>query len=521
MLQVVWFKRDLRLTDHVPLVRAARAGEVLPLYVFEPELMIAADYSKQHFEFIKECLLQLQASFNRLNLALSIAHAPMLQVLEKLKKLAGSFELLSHEETGNFLSYERDRAVLRWCRNNHVNWQQFPSNAVVRRLPTRNVWSAKWAETMAEEVLVAPTQINGCHPSFIEDCWPDRGMSSAYQRLTTLGDDHEARQQGGETQGYKELESFLEGRGAQYKRAMSSPLTAQSACSRLSPYLAFGVLSIRQVVHELAQARDYWRGIAPINVPSGLLASLTSFESRLHWHCHFIQKLESQPQMEFENVHRAYNGMRSENCDATRLQAWCFGQTGYPMIDACMRMLRHTGWINFRMRAMLVSFSSYQLWQHWREPALHLARQFLDYEPGIHYPQVQMQSGTTGINTIRMYNPVKQARDHDPNGEFVRRWIPELGRLPTEHLFEPWLTPPLVQVEAGCVIGRDYPEPIIDLQVASRFARDTVWGARQSGEFQREARQIVEQHASRNPRREGLRKKTKLPETTPQFDLFN
>jgi deoxyribodipyrimidine photo-lyase len=525
MLQVVWFKRDLRVTDHLPLVRAARVGSVLPLYVFEPELMDAADYSRQHFEFVKECLLSLQSDLNNLNIALSVEHAPMLQVLNKLKKLAGTFELLSHEETGNFLSYERDRAVLRWCRSNGVNWQQVPNNAVVRRLATRNIWSAKWVETMTETVLDAPAKINACNPEFIANCWPDRMMSNSFQRLITLDDDHSARQLGGRELGTNALASFLNGRGAQYKRAMSSPLTAHSACSRLSPYLAYGVLSIRQVVHELAVARDYWRSLDPMKVPSGLLASLTSFESRLHWHCHFIQKLESQPQMEFENVHRAYNGMRPENCDLTRLQTWCLGQTGYPMIDACMRMLRHTGWINFRMRAMLVSFSSYQLWQHWREPALHLARQFLDYEPGIHYPQVQMQSGTTGINTIRMYNPVKQARDHDPNGEFVRRWIPELGRLPSEHLFEPWLAPPMLQLEAGCVIGRDYPEPIVDLQVASRFARDTVWGARQSGEFQREAREIVEQHASRNPRREGMIRKSKRPKTevnvdTDQFDLF-
>jgi deoxyribodipyrimidine photo-lyase len=316
------------------------------------------------------------------------------------------------------------------------------------------------------------------------------------------------------------MESFFEGRGAQYKRAMSSPLSAQLACSRVSPYLAYGVVSIRQVVNELAQAREYWRGLNVAQVPSGMLASMTSFESRLHWHCHFIQKLESQPSIEFTNIHRAYDGMRSENYDADRLRAWSQGETGFPMIDACMRMLVRTGWINFRMRAMLTSFASYQLWLHWREPALHLARQFLDYEPGIHYPQIQMQSGTTGINTIRMYNPVKQARDHDPNGEFVRRWIPELRRLPKEHLFEPWETPPMIQIEAGCVIGRDYPQPIVDLDAASRFARDTVWGARKGAEFRSEANVIIEKHASRNSRREGAPRKAKPPEITPQFDLF-
>jgi deoxyribodipyrimidine photo-lyase len=526
MLQVVWFKRDLRHTDHWPLVRAAQAGPVLPLYVFEPDMMASPDYSKQHFLFAKECLLSLQSSLRTIYIELSVEHCSMQEVLQKIKRHAGDFVLLSHEETGNFLSYERDKSVARWCRENSIEWVQFANNGVVRCLPTRNVWSALWLKTMSESVLPAPKQIQLCDRQLIAENWPDRISSDSFNRLQEMADDHADRQLGGLVEARSLLDSFLGGRGAQYKRAMSSPASSQSACSRISPYLSYGVLSIRQVTEELTKARTYWRGLNELQVPTGLLASLTSFESRLHWHCHFIQKLESQPSMEFENVHRAYDGMRSEHYDVTRLEAWSKGETGYPMIDACMRMLRHTGWINFRMRAMLISFSSYQLWLHWRQPALHLARQFLDYEPGIHYPQIQMQSGTTGINTIRMYNPVKQARDHDSDGVFVRRWIPELCRLPTQYLFEPWLTPPLVQIEAGCVIGRNYPEPIVDLQTASRFARDTVWGARQGQAFKQEAKNIIEQHASRNPNREGLARKPKraapkqVSTATNQIDLF-
>ena len=138
---------------------------------------------------------------------------------------------------------------------------------------------------------------------------------------------------------------------------------------------------------------------------------VSSFESRLHWHCHFIQKLEDQPAIEFSDFHPFIRGIRA--LDVERLTAWSEGRTGVPFVDACMRALQAHGWINFRMRAMLMSFASYNLWLPWRDSGLHLARQFVDYEPGIHWSQCQMQSGSTSINTIRIYNPIKQGMDHD------------------------------------------------------------------------------------------------------------
>ena len=101
-----------------------------------------------------------------------------------------------------------------------------------------------------------------------------------------------------------------------------------------------------------------------------------------------MQKLEDEPEIEFRNFNRAYDGLREDEFNDEYFEAWCHGRTGYPMVDACMRALHQTGWINFRMRAMLVSFASYHLWLHWRQPALYLARLFLDYEPGIHYSQI-------------------------------------------------------------------------------------------------------------------------------------
>ena len=166
---------------------------------------------------------------------------------------------------------------------------------------------------------------------------------------------------------------------------------------------------------------------------------------------------------------------------AKYFEAWKSGMTGYPMVDACMRALTATGWLNFRMRAMVMSFASYHLWLHWRKPALHLANLFTDYEPGIHYSQVQMQSGTTGINSIRIYNPIKQGVDHDPDGVFIRRWIPELRDCS--------LYPYAVQAASQM---NGYPMPIVDEKTVRKYAADKLYGLRKNNTAHKEtAKKIV------------------------------
>lgn len=213
-----------------------------------------------------------------------------------------------------------------------------------------------------------------------------------------------------------------------------------------------------------------------------------------------MQKLEDEPELEFQNLCRAYDGLRENDFSDERFQAWCNGQTGHPMIDACMRYLHQHRWINFRMRAMLVSFASYDLWLHWRKPAEFLAKHFLDFEPGIHYPQVQMQSGVTGINTIRIYSPEKQGKDQDPHGRFVRKYLPELEHLPDTFLWNPWKMSLDEQTRYRCRLGKDYPLPIVDHAQAIRQSKDKIYAIRNSSEAQALATQVAVKHASRKRR---------------------
>ncbi|MEM0909023.1 MAG: FAD-binding domain-containing protein [Pseudomonadota bacterium] len=480
-MQIVWFKRDLRVEDHRPLADAARAGAVLPLYIIEPDLWRAPDASARHYEFITECLQALRADLHQLGQPLVVRVGRVVDVLQEIHDTHAVAALWSHEETGNALTYARDKNVAAWCRENGIDWHEIQNHGVERRLKSRNGWADRWRKHMREPVARPPALA----PVDLE-----AGLIPTAFELGLEADPCPHRQIGGRAQGLERLETFLAERGETYRQAMSSPLSGETACSRLSPHLAWGTLSMREIVQATWARQQALKAAAP---PSKLWrGAMSSFSGRLHWHCHFIQKLEDEPRIEFENFHRGYDGMRPAAPDQTRLAAWANGETGLPFVDACMRSLSATGWLNFRMRAMVMATASYHLWLDWRAPGEVLARFFTDYEPGIHWSQVQMQSGTTGINTVRIYNPVKQGYDQDPTGEFTRRWVPELAHLDQKHIHEPWKAP-----DAHNVIGTRYPERVVDHLEAAKTARQKVWAVRRGPAYRSEATTIQEKHGSR------------------------
>lgn len=501
-MNVVWFKRDLRCYDHEPLEQAVESGEpVLCLFVFEPIITQADTFDDLHRRFIVDCLRDLHQGLAALGLSLQIRHGNMLDVLEAIEAQLGTISTLrSHEETGEMVTYVRDRAVSGWCRRNNVTWVQVPQNGVIRGPYSRDGWSRRWQQRMSTSRIHVPALSHEAqaHLSTPEDLGGLVGLEQLPAGRSDV-------QRGGTQAAKTLLGSFLTDRGVDYRKAMSSPVSGWSACSRLSPHIAWGTLSIRDIYQ---RARERQRELREDkNRDPRWLQSLSSFQGRLRWHCHFMQKLEDEPELEFENMCRIYDGIREDDFKPSLFDAWCAGQTGYPMVDACMRALHQHGWINFRMRAMLVSFASYHLWLDWRPTSRYLARHFLDYEPGIHYPQFQMQSGVTGINAVRIYSPAKQLTDHDPSGDFVRRYVPELANVPTEYLAEPHKMTRDEQLKAGCRIGATYPKPLVDHKTAVAAAKRRIYRQRSGKEASEERRAVYERHGSRRRPSRGTKPK--------------
>ena len=435
-------------------------------------------YSQRHWDFIKQSLEDINIRLSQFNTKVLTIQTDIITAFNKLQSQYKVSRVFSHQETGILVTFNRDKSFKRFCKNNLIDWRENINNGIYRGLQNREQWVDKWEDFMNKPLCEF-------HPKAeqflnLEDI---EILEQQFQTVSLTTSKSSIFQKGGTSTGLKYLESFLDTRYKNYMFSISKPLDARKSCSRLSPYLAWGNLSVRQV----------FKSSLALNVSASNKKQLEAFLSRLKWQAHFIQKFEMEHTMETESINKGYHKLKKDISKKYQ-EAWKTGNTGVPLVDACMRCLNETGYLNFRMRALVVSFFTHNLWQPWQEASKHLSQQFLDFEPGIHFPQLQMQAGETGINTLRIYNPIKNGLEHDPDAQFIKKSVPELKDLDTPFAHEPYLMTEMEQRFYNLTLGVDYPYPIVDVQESRKKASSTLWNLQKNSMVKTESDRILKKH---------------------------
>jgi deoxyribodipyrimidine photo-lyase len=464
---------------------------LVALYIHEPQAVVCPHSHGRHFKFIADCLQDLSPQLSHFRIRTVIAEADAVEVFSELVSL-GLKSVFSHEETGLLWTYTRDNSLQKVFKSGEITWHQAPTNGVVRRLASRDHWKSIYDDRMSQREISQPKNILSSHNLITLDAaglsygkfnWQPWGRSD----LILTSDWNKQQQSGGEGMALATLkgfhgESLLKNR---YLSSLSNPIRAAQFGSRLSPYLAFGCISSKQVLAFLKNTQISSKDVS-------------AFRSRLAWRCHFIQKLEDFPSLEQIEVNAQYKDLRPE-MSSEDFDRWHNGMTGVPFVDACLRSVHTTGFLNFRMRAMLMSFATHALWRDWRRPACDLAQAFLDFEPGIHYAQVQMQAAVTGNNAIRVYSPLKQGLENDPKALFIKKWVHELKDSEAQ------------QIHSLQNLPNNYPKPMIDLSASLAYAKQILYAKIKDPEVRNSAKFVQEKLGSRSIPVKFNRKKPQKP----------
>jgi len=500
---IYWLKRDFRLLDNPALTAALKENEeVVPVFIMEPSFVAAPETSAFHIHAVTDALKGFRKKIQKTGGDVVVIMDEVIPTLTTLLQKYPFQKIYAHEEIGIERTFARDRMVRAWCKQHKIAFKEYQQTGVFRRMGSRNNRHAIWKDFYTTPFLPVPENLEKCT---VPAKWKSLKLNKRQIltpklvncELTTT--QKKQVQPVSETDAEKTLQSFLFERALGYSKAISSPLTAFTKGSRLSVHLAWGTITGRTVYQKTWKRIEKLKEMKLAGDPGAgkFSSSLRAFSSRLHWRDHFTQRLETEPNMEFQALNPAYRHLDYDN-NPRFLDAWINGKTGYPMVDACIRCLQDTGFVNFRMRAMLTSFACHTLKINWKLIDHPMARLYTDYEPGIHLSQLQMQAGVVGINTVRVYSPTKQIADQDPDTIFIKQWVPELRAFSPEEILG----------HRDEILG-DYPAQLVDWKISSSEMRQRIYAIRRTENYRAIAEKVYQKHGSRRmtPKKKGTKKR--------------
>lgn len=440
-LTIVWFRRDLRIFDHAPLYRAALRGAVIPVFILDRALLHHPETAVARVAFLLECLHTLDKDLRDRGGRLILRSGDPVEVLPQLVRQTQADGIYAYIDFERVYGRVRDRRLNQVLQQQQMKIRWFEPLATTADLIPYPAYRDLWFADMAADLVPVPSRI----------AVPPELASDRIPTVTELGliPDQKPIPPAGIESARQMLVDFLENKVDRYYWQLSYPVA--EATSGLSPHIKFGVISVRECYKTAEQLRD--------SEDPRIQRSRQQFIARLRWGSGFAQRFRYLPQLELRSLYHIFDQDGWE-FDEDLYQAWQQGQTGFPIVDAAARCLLATGgWkqLNFRVRAIYASFLSNLLGMDWRYGALHFMRHLIDGDCPIDHYQWAMQSGVTHCvdkTWTRIYNPEQVAVDRcDPDGRFIRLWVPEVAHLPSEALG----TPPRL---------KNYPLPILDYKTA-------------------------------------------------------
>jgi len=439
-----WLRRDLRLADNEALAAAARARRMIPVFILDPALLDGPAASPQRVAFLLDGLRRLDDDLRACGSRLVVRRDRPVTALAELVAETGASVVYAQEDYSDYAK-RRDAAVERLLPLRHAGSIAVrPSGTVLKAdgspytvfTPFKRAWLAQPLPDDAD-LLPPPTRL------------PDPGGLPS-ERLPD-GPTPPATFPAGEAEALRRLERFTDETIADYTDSRNR--LDRNGTSQLSPYLRFGMLSPRAAV---VAAR---RAMRDPTAASGAAAWL----NELIWRDFYSHILDHFPHVAGGSFKTSLRDIPWRN-DPAEFAAWCAGQTGFPVIDAAMRQLAESGWMPNRARMIVASFLVKDLLIDWRWGERWFMRHLVDGDPAANNGGWQWVAGTgtDAAPYFRIFNPVTQGRKFDPQGDYARRWLPELAGVPGAAVHEPWRLSAAEQRAAGCVLGRDYPRPIID-----------------------------------------------------------